>query len=758
MMHTYKPEEAQSCFSGRRIVLAGDSMVRETFWALARQIDSPVPTQAQKHLDIHVTVEDIHLDFYWDPYLNGSGFQNAFSLPDGVAKPALTIVGTGLWHAKNVVTNTFQSWQKTIDDIVLSGVIGRHKDNVPSDMIVMLPLSVPDWPRLSPARRSITPEKLLQMNSYLEDLSERNLVNVAFSFNDMLLTAAPEDTHVEDGLHLVDKVTNAQAQLLLNLRCNDNLPKKFPFDNTCCSKYPPPNYQQLLFLVIVLFVIPIVYRFTSLDLLHKSYIPSESVLQALLAFGLVLVYTYFTDRTHFFGKEAKHFSLEQFCVLVVLTGIVGYLTAETADKDQAFLNRDQTDEWKGWMQILILIYHYLGASKVSWIYNGIRVLVAMYLFMTGFGHTVFFYKKADYSFKRVVAVMIRLNLLNVVLAYTMNTDYLFYYFSPLISFWFGVIWITMWIKHDHNKDMRFLGAKFAVSAIVVTIFTKKPGILETLFSVLKTVANINWDAVEWRFRIGLDMWIVYVGMIVAILFIKASDFQSSPNWPNYRSIALRLSIITIPAYFLFEATRESKFIYNHWHPYISVFPILAFIILRNASTRLRNTHSTAFAFIGRCSLETFILQFHIWLAGDTKGVLIVIGPSQWRWVSFIFGTAIFLFLSWKVAAVTGVITGWIMGNQKKQETAPSVAAVALVPLPNEPLSENDESSLPAPVTSVQQLSFSEKLVRVMGLYWEDLRIRTGAITILLWILNLVCSLHTLTNSSYLLNRQLYKFF
>lgn len=32
-------------------------------------------------------------------------------------------------------------------------------------------------------------------------------------------------------------------------------------------------------------------------------------------------------------------------------------------KYPALLNRDQTEEWKGWMQVIFLLYHYFEAKE-----------------------------------------------------------------------------------------------------------------------------------------------------------------------------------------------------------------------------------------------------------------------------------------------------------------------------------------------------------------------------------------------------------
>ena len=45
-------------------------------------------------------------------------------------------------------------------------------------------------------------------------------------------------------------------------------------------------------------------------------------------------------------------------------------------------------------QVLFLLYHYFAAAEM---YNAIRVLIAAYVWMTGFGNFLYYYKTQDFS-------------------------------------------------------------------------------------------------------------------------------------------------------------------------------------------------------------------------------------------------------------------------------------------------------------------------------------------------------------------------
>jgi hypothetical protein len=236
--------------------------------------------------------------------------------------------------------------------------------------------------------------------------------------------------------------------------------------------------------------------------------------------------------------------------------------------------------------------------------------------MTGYGHTTFYLKKADFSLQRAAQVLIRLNLLTVALAYAMDTDYLFYYFSPLVSFWYLVVYATLGIFSSYNSNTTALLCKIVLSALLVISFHSSPFLLEWVFGFLKTFANIQWDAKEWCFRVNLDILIVYFGMLASILYGKFHQMRvvDHPRFPwIYRGV-LTVSGLTLVWFFLFETSRKDKFAYNALHPFISILPVTAYVLLRNATPVLRGASSGLFTFIGQCSLETFTLQFHIWLA------------------------------------------------------------------------------------------------------------------------------------------------
>ncbi|KAI1793823.1 O-acetyltransferase [Ganoderma leucocontextum] len=696
MMYQYQAKDVSTCMKSRRVVFIGDSVTRQLYFQFAHIVDNSLPSgppdDEHKHMGYTYTSNnDVQLSFRWDPFLNSSDIYTLLRPLERASPsdtPALLVIGSGLWYLRYAGSGGLPAWEATMESTL--DVISQARYPL-ADHVVVLPIEDIISSKLSRDRAaSMHASDIDAMNSdLLHRIQPAALrdpfyflpipvarptgmpVSLPLVFNKML-----HPSQTADGLHFSDPVVGMQAQVLLNLQCNDALPKKFPFDRTCCRSYPWPAPLHLLLLAGIVLWGPANW------LLARRFSPRSSGLPMIkddevpaLVFSFASAMIFLADRTGYWLKEQKQFDPWTFTFLTLLSLALGLLTVTRGDKDLGFLNREQTDEWKGWMQIAILIYHYTGASKISGIYNPIRVLVAAYLFMTGYGHTTFYVKKADFGLLRVAQVLVRLNLLTLLLAYTMNTDYLYYYFAPLVSQWYLIIYGTMAIASQYNDRTPFLVVKLLLSMIVVTMFMGQQWMFEALFQFLERFCAIHWDAREWAFRVNLDLWIVYFGMFTALAMIKIRDHRLTdhPLWPLAVKIASGVSAVVLLWFFAFELSQPDKFVYNGWHHFVSFLPIGAFVVLRNANVILRSGSSRLFAFIGTCSLETFIIQYHLWLAGDTKGILVVLPGRHSRALNLLLTTIVFIYVSHLVAKATGEITNWICGSPKKNAVLPTTS-------------------------------------------------------------------------------------
>jgi hypothetical protein len=358
--------------------------------------------------------------------------------------------------------------------------------------------------------------------------------------------------------------------------------------------------------------------------------------------GIIIVYFFLCDRTTFFLKENKYYTNISFFLPFLYLMILGLFFTENT-KQPSILSREQTDEWKGWMQLVILIYHLTGASKILPIYMQIRVMVSSYLFLSGYGHFCYFFNKADFSVHRLLTVLFRFNFLVVVLCLVMNRPYQFYYFVPLVSFWFIVMYATMaiWPRVTTTSvdstpmQYLFLLLKFAVLAVTITLTYSSEVFFEKVFlsRPLKSLfVSADDSVVDWRFRWQLDRYSTVYGMGFAFGLVVAKKFKIFEDIPVGQTIlsrgafwlAMLLSFSGLIGYTVFTNICKNKQQCNDIHSYIAFVPVVSYIFLRNFCSQLRAKYSVFFAWFGKISLELFVAQYHIWLAADTHGLLVLV--------------------------------------------------------------------------------------------------------------------------------------
>ncbi|XP_056153835.1 N-acetylneuraminate 9-O-acetyltransferase isoform X2 [Lampris incognitus] len=685
MMHKYKSTEAKTCLAEKRVAFVGDSRIRQLFYSFIKIIEPERREDGNKHEDIPFEDESsqVTVNFLWYPEANNSMKERLISWTKELsAKPDIVVLGAATWSIKLHSGSSETLQQYKVNLTAMSTPLEMLAEDGEVYWVLQDPVNEE---LLSENRKRITNQQLEMYNEAAVDALNSSKRHARARVK---LLAASRQAAMEtiakspDGLHLPESTRNVGAMVLMNSVCNKYLR---PIDGSCCQKVPLPNLLQKLSACIFLGSALVFLVLHILGWNHRRPMPPDvesleekkpataasplgpkAPFQALCRMGVIMAYFYLCDRADVFMKEQKFYTHSTFFIPLIYIFVLGVFYSENS-KETKLLNREQTDEWKGWMQLVILIYHISGASAFIPVYMHVRVLVAAYLFQTGYGHFSFFWLKGDFGLYRVCQVLFRLNFLVFVLCMVMDRPYQFYYFVPLVTFWFVIIYATlaMWPqilqKKANSTGMWHLGilAKLLGLLLCICFFAHSQGFFENIFSVwpISKLFELNGSIHEWWFRWRLDRFAVIHGMLFALIYLVLQKCQVLSEGKGetlfstkISNLLLFLSAISFMAYSLWASSCKNKTECNEMHPYISVVQILAFILIRNIPGYARSLYSSFFAWFGKISLELFICQYHIWLAADTKGILVLIPgiPS----LNILVSTFIFVCVAHEISLIT----------------------------------------------------------------------------------------------------------
>jgi hypothetical protein len=354
--------------------------------------------------------------------------------------------------------------------------------------------------------------------------------------------------------------------------------------------------------------------------LGRSRAEWVDVLRHVLSLGGVLCFAYVAEHTPLLARIDKTYSGDFFLFGAGLL-LVAALATVRKSRGSEVLNRDQSEEWKGWMQFLFVMYHQQQAAKA---YNLIRIFVSSYVWMTGFGNFSFFYVRGDYSFNRLLQMLWRLNFLVLAIMAVMGTNYILYYIVPLHTFYFLVVYATMGVAQSLNYTEWGVRAKiFAVGVCIYVVWELEqavPGVFDTVFAPLSPIlAEKNWSLHEWHFRTFLDHYSSLFGMAFAMNFpYLLAWFAAVERMPSLAArVALKSAVgalwLAASYWWYTDIYTLPKYEFNAAHPYWFWIPIMTFVYFRNLTPTLRSYHSALLNWLGKITLETYLLQFHIFM-------------------------------------------------------------------------------------------------------------------------------------------------
>lgn len=127
---------------------------------------------------------------------------------------------------------------------------------------------------------------------------------------------------------------------------------------------------------------------------------------------------------------------------------------------------------------MFLLYHYFEAREA---YNLVRVLIAGYVWMTGYGNFHYYYRSNDYCVGRFAQMMWRLNFLVVCCCVVLRNSYMLYYICPMHTFFTVLVYAALGVGSHVNGTRWGIGLKLAASLLFVLVMWDVDGVFSAVW-------------------------------------------------------------------------------------------------------------------------------------------------------------------------------------------------------------------------------------------------------------------------------------
>jgi hypothetical protein len=212
-----------------------------------------------------------------------------------------------------------------------------------------------------------------------------------------------------------------------------------------------------------------------------------------------------------------------------------------------------------------------------------------------------------------------------------------------------MVFATMYIFSSINNTKWAIRFKLLVLGVLIyVIWDWNQGIFDFLFQwpgTEKMIGAGSGSVWEWYFRTSLDHWSTYFGMIFALNFPLAEQF-----FVKGKDLLCIWQVSGVTIYWFVYYFPLDKMEYNLTHAYFAFIPLTSYIFFRNITPTVRSGVSMSLHELGKTTLETYLLQHHIWLSSNAK-TLWTVTPGN-PWINFAVATMIFFIVSKELYRLT----------------------------------------------------------------------------------------------------------